>query len=76
MIEAGCTVIGGHSIRDEETKFGYAVTGMIHPQRVLAKDCAKLGIACSSSIPRHRRDLDSNQKRHCATTWIEAAQSR
>jgi selenide, water dikinase len=24
MIEAGCTVIGGHSIRDEETKFGYS----------------------------------------------------
>ena len=27
MMEAGCTVIGGHSIRDEEIKFGYAVTG-------------------------------------------------
>jgi selenide,water dikinase len=36
MVEAGCTVIGGHSIRDEEMKFGYAVTGTIHPQRVLA----------------------------------------
>ena len=36
MIEAGCTIIGGHSIRDDETKFGYSVTGVIHPQRVLA----------------------------------------
>jgi len=36
MIEAGCTVIGGHSIRDEETKFGYSVTGTIHPKRVFA----------------------------------------
>jgi selenide, water dikinase len=36
MIEAGCTVVGGHSIRDEETKFGYSVTGVVHPQRVLA----------------------------------------
>ncbi len=35
MIEAGCTVIGGHSIRDDETKFGYAVTGLVNPQRVL-----------------------------------------
>ncbi len=26
MMEAGCTVIGGHSIRDDETKFGYSVT--------------------------------------------------
>ena len=34
MIEANCTVVGGHSIRDEEIKFGYAVTGTIHPQRV------------------------------------------
>src|SRR5277367_6767906 len=34
MIEANCTVVGGHSIRDEEIKFGYAVTGTIHPKRV------------------------------------------
>jgi selenide, water dikinase len=34
MNEAKCTVIGGHSIRDDELKFGYAVTGVIHPQRV------------------------------------------
>jgi len=43
MIEAGCTVIGGHSIRDEETKFGYSVTGMVHPKRVLANVGAKPG---------------------------------
>jgi selenide,water dikinase len=34
MQEAQCTVIGGHSIRDEEVKFGYAVTGLIHPKRI------------------------------------------
>ncbi len=43
MIEAGCTVVGGHSIRDEETKFGYSVTGVIHPTRVLANQGAKPG---------------------------------
>ena len=43
MIEAGCTVIGGHSIRDEETKFGYSVTGMVHPKKVLANVGAKQG---------------------------------
>ncbi len=41
MIEAGCTVIGGHSIRDEETKFGYSVTGIVHPKKVLANSGAK-----------------------------------
>jgi selenide,water dikinase len=45
MIEAGCTVIGGHSIRDEETKFGYAVTGLVHPKKVLANGGAKPGDA-------------------------------
>jgi selenide, water dikinase len=43
MVEAGCTVIGGHSIRDEETKFGYAVTGLIDPGRVLTNCGAEPG---------------------------------
>jgi selenide, water dikinase len=34
MAEAGCTIAGGHSIRDEELKFGYAVTGVIDPGRI------------------------------------------
>jgi selenide,water dikinase len=43
MVEANCTIVGGHSIRDEEIKFGYAVTGLINPQRVLANGGAKPG---------------------------------
>jgi selenide,water dikinase len=43
MIEAGCTVIGGHSIRDEETKFGYSITGIIHPKKVLQNQGAQPG---------------------------------
>lgn len=34
MTEAKCSVIGGHSIRNDDIQFGYAVTGVIHPQRV------------------------------------------
>ncbi|MFZ1010596.1 MAG: selenide, water dikinase SelD [Candidatus Sulfotelmatobacter sp.] len=45
MIEAGCTVIGGHSIRDEETKFGYSITGMVDPAKVLTNAGAKPGDA-------------------------------
>ena len=33
--EAGAVVIGGHSIIDEELKYGMAVTGVIHPERVI-----------------------------------------
>jgi selenide,water dikinase len=45
MQVAGCTVVGGHSVRDPEIKFGYAVTGMIHPDRVLRNTTAKPGDA-------------------------------
>jgi len=34
MTETGCIVVGGHSVRDAEMKFGYAVTGLINPERV------------------------------------------
>jgi selenide,water dikinase len=34
MKEANCTVIGGHSIRNDDIQFGYAVTGTIHPNKL------------------------------------------
>jgi selenide,water dikinase len=43
MMEACCIVIGGHSVRDPEIKFGYAVTGTIHPDRVWANARAREG---------------------------------
>jgi selenide,water dikinase len=42
MMEAGCVVIGGHSVRDPEIKFGYSVTGMIDPQKVWANSNAQI----------------------------------
>jgi selenide,water dikinase len=33
--EAGAVVIGGHSIIDEEIKYGMAITGVIHPEKIL-----------------------------------------
>jgi selenide, water dikinase len=43
MMEANCTIVGGHSIRDDETKFGYSVTGLIHPSKVLTNSGAEAG---------------------------------
>jgi selenide,water dikinase len=43
MREADCSVLGGHSVADEEIKFGYAVTGTIHPARVKANAGARAG---------------------------------
>lgn len=45
MSEAGCTVVGGHSVRDEEMKFGYAVTGVIDPAQVRTNARAMTGDA-------------------------------
>ncbi|KJB86332.1 segregation protein A [Paenibacillus sp. E194] len=41
--EAGATLVGGHSIDDAEPKFGMAVTGIIHPDKVLTNAGAKPG---------------------------------
>ena len=51
MQEAGCAVIGGHSIRDEELKFGYAVTGMVHPARIWRNAGARVGDALLLTKP-------------------------
>jgi selenide,water dikinase len=33
--EAGCVLLGGHTVRDPEIKFGYAITGLVDPDRML-----------------------------------------
>jgi selenide,water dikinase len=43
MAEATCSVIGGHSIRNDDIQFGYAVTGLIHPKRVWRNVGARTG---------------------------------
>src|SRR5262249_34996220 len=40
---AGTVIVGGHTVRDAEIKFGYAVTGIIHPQRILTNASARPG---------------------------------
>ena len=43
MSSEGVVVIGGHSVDDQEMKFGYAVTGIIHPDRVITNAGATPG---------------------------------
>jgi selenide,water dikinase len=74
MIEASCTVIGGHSIRDPEIKFGYAVTGTIDPRRVLANTGARPGDALVLSKGLGTGVISTGIKRGQALPeWIEAA---
>jgi selenide, water dikinase len=74
MVEAGCTVIGGHSIRDEETKFGYAVTGMVHPKKILANAGAKPGDALILTKALGTGVISTAIKKGKAEqAWIDAA---
>ncbi|MBA7474394.1 Selenide, water dikinase [subsurface metagenome] len=41
--EAGVTLVGGHSVKNNELKYGLCVTGIVHPQKVVTKSEAKVG---------------------------------
>jgi selenide,water dikinase len=74
MIEASCAVIGGHSIRDDEIKFGYAVTGVIHPERVLTNSGAKPGDKLLFSKAIGTGVISTAIKKQKAEqSWIDAA---
>ncbi|MFF2318346.1 selenide, water dikinase SelD [Arthrobacter sp. NPDC058097] len=49
--EAGCPVLGGHSIDDPEPKYGMAVTGVAHPDRLLRNDAAQPGLPITLTKP-------------------------
>jgi selenide, water dikinase len=74
MMEAGCTVIGGHSIRDDETKFGYSVTGVIHPKRIFANAGALPGDRLLFTKALGTGVISTAIKKSTAQpAWIEAA---
>lgn len=41
--KAGCVIVGGHTVRDAEIKFGYAVTGTVHPSKIFTNAAARPG---------------------------------
>lgn len=43
VAEAGATIVGGHSVRDAEIKYGLSVTGRVHPEHILTNAHARAG---------------------------------
>lgn len=43
LTEANCTLVGGHSIDDSDPKFGFAITGTVHPDRMITNKAARPG---------------------------------
>lgn len=74
MNEAGVVVLGGHSIDDAEIKFGYAVTGVVDPKRVITNAGARAGDALVLTKPIGTGAISTGIKRAVAQeSTVEAA---
>ncbi|MFC5861408.1 selenide, water dikinase SelD [Acidicapsa dinghuensis] len=74
MAEAICTVVGGHSVRDAEMKFGYSVTGMISSTRVRTNAGARAGDTLILTKPLGTGVITTALKQGKAKDeWVEAA---
>lgn len=65
--EAGIPIAGGHSIDDEEMKFGLSVTGLVHPDRLLRNDRGQAGDWLVLTKPVGSGSLASAVKRELIT---------
>ncbi len=41
--EAGCCLVGGHTVEDDELKYGLSVSGIVHPTRIIRNSTARVG---------------------------------
>lgn len=74
MIEAECTVVGGHMVRDAEVKFGYAVTGTADPLRVWTNAGARCGDILLLTKPLGTGVIATAIRAGKAdASWVEAA---
>ncbi len=76
VAQAGGVIAGGHTVTDKEPKYGLAVTGMVHPQRILTKGGAQPGDLLILSKPlgtglittAHKRQEVAESDLHAAIT--------
>ncbi len=72
LAEAGCLLVGGHSVRDPELKFGFAVTGVVDPARVVTARGARPGDVLLLTKPLGTGILSTALKNAC----LSAAHAR
>lgn len=73
MNDAGVVVIGGHSVDDKEMKFGYSVTGIVHPSRVITNAGARIGDVLILTKPIGTGAINTAIKHGKASRETEAA---
>src|SRR5919202_3442783 len=74
--EVGVVVAGGHTVTDEEPKYGLVVTGMVHPERVLTKAAARAGDVAFLTKPLGTGVISTAlKKERAAPAHVDAAVS-
>ena len=72
--KAGVTVVGGHSVDDPEPKYGLAVTGTLHPDRILHKTGVSVGDVLVLTKPLGTGIIATALKQDSARPeWVAAA---
>lgn len=66
VIEAGAVIAGGHTVTDDEPKYGLAVTGLVHPEHIFTKGGAKPGDALVLTKPLGTGTISTALKRGLA----------
>jgi selenide,water dikinase len=69
--EAGCVVVGGHTIRNPEPVYGMAVTGLISPRRIIANTAARVGDLLVLTKPLGTGIITTAIKRGLASKTVE-----
>ena len=73
MNSEGVIVLGGHSVDDQEMKFGYAVTGIVHPEGVITNGGARPGDILILTKPIGTGAINTAIKKGIASKETEAA---
>ena len=69
--EAGCALVGGHTIRNAEPVYGLSVTGTVHPKRVMTNAAARLGDLLVLTKPLGTGVITTGIKRGLASPALE-----
>jgi len=73
LVEAGCALLGGHSIEDPEPKLGYAVTGLVDPARAWRNHTLQPGAVLLLTKPLGTGLVNMAVKAQCALPGAQAA---
>ena len=73
LVEAGCALLGGHSIEDPEPKLGYAVTGLVDPARAWRNNTLEPGAVLLLTKPLGTGLVNLAVKAQCALPGAQAA---